>query len=134
MALLSKDTSLAYKRGNASSFTVVGGLQSTPELGSDPSQVDVTTLADAKMKYIKGLEDSDTLEFALLYDPQIYDTLDGLAKSGDTIDWQVKFPDGSAFDFKGEASVKMGGAEVNGALTCTLSVIVSDGPDFVPAA
>ncbi len=133
MALLSKDTTLGYKT-TGSAFTNVVGLQSTPDLGSDPSQIDVTTLADSKMKYIKGLEDSDTLEFTVLYDTSVYDSLNTLAKSGSTIDWQVKFPDGSAFDFKGEASVKMGGTEVNGALVFTLSVIVSDGPDFVPAA
>ncbi|MBL1228132.1 phage tail protein [Enterococcus sp. BWB1-3] len=132
--LLSKDTTLSYKVGGAPTFTEVVGLQSTPELGSDPDQVETTTLADSKKTYIKGLQDTDTLQFGILYDATVYDELNTVAETGGQVNWQVKFPDGSTFDFTGEAAVKMGGAEVNGALTFTLSVVVSAGPDFVPVA
>lgn len=129
--LLSKGTKLSYKSGG-SSFTNLEGLQSTPELGGDPEQVETTTLADAKKKYIAGLQDVDTLEYGFLYDSTVFGALEALQVADTTCDWEQSFPDNSKFTFRGRPTVKMGAAEPNGALTFTLSIVVSDGPDYVP--
>lgn len=130
--LLSKGTKLGYKT-TGSTFTNVEGLQSTPEVGGDPEQVEVTDLSDSKKRYIAGLQDVDTLEFGVLYDAAVFGALETLQANDTKADWELAFPDGSKFTFKGQPTVKMGGAEVNGALAFTLSIVVSDGPDFVPS-
>ncbi|EOH94845.1 phage tail tube protein [Enterococcus pallens] len=132
--LLSKGTKLGYKSGGGATYTDVKGLQTTPELGGDPEQVEVTDLSDSKKRYISGLQDVDTLEFTVLYDSAVFGALEALQSNDTTADWELAFPDGSKFTFKGQLTIKMGGAEVNGALAFTLSIVVSDGPDFVPSA
>ncbi|MGM0214969.1 phage tail tube protein [Enterococcus sp. AZ109] len=130
--LLSKGTKLGYKAGGGSTYTDVKGLQSTPEVGGDPEQVEVTDLSDSKKRYVSGLQDVDTLEFGVLYDSAVFGALETLQSNDTSVDWELAFPDGSKFTFKGKPTVKMGGAEVNGALAFTLSIVVSEGPDFVP--
>lgn len=133
LGLLSKGTTLSYKSGGAS-FTALPGLQSTPEVGGDPEQVEVTDLSDSKKRYIKGLQDVDALEFGFLYDAATFSTLENLANSDAVCDFELKFPDNSKFTFRGKVNTKMGAAEVNGALVYTLSVVVQSGPDFAPGA
>lgn len=130
--LLSKDTKLGMK-STGTTYEDLAGLQSVPEIGGDPEQVDVTTLADATKKYITGIQDMDSLEFTFLYDNAIFKKLKSIQTSGKEVDFQITYPDGSTCTFKGGITVKMGGAEVNGAFQFTLSVTVSDGPDFTDA-
>lgn len=131
--LLSKDTTLKMKASGGSSFEVLQGLQSVPEIGGDPEQVDVTTLADGTKKYIAGIQDMDSLEFTFLYDNRIFSKLKAVQTSGKEADFEIVYPDNSKCTFKGGVTVKMGGAEVNGAFQFTLSVTVSQGPDFTEA-
>ena len=130
--LLSKDTKLGMKSTGAT-YEDLPGLQSVPEIGGDPEQVDVTVLTDATKKYIKGIQDMDSLEFTFLYENAIFKKLQAVQLSDKEADFQITYPDGSTCTFKGGVTVKMGGAEVNGAYQFTLSVTVSSGPDFTDA-
>lgn len=129
--LLSKDTKLGMKVGT--NYETLSGLQSVPEIGGDPEQVDVTTLADATKKYISGIQDMDSLEFTFLYDNATFKKLKAVQSSGKEVEFQITYPDDSTCTFKGGVTVKMGGAEVNGAFQFTLTVTVSAGPDFTDA-
>lgn len=132
--LLSKDTTLGMKAtGGSGTFTLIPGLQSVPEIGGDPEQVDVTTLADANKKYIAGIQDMSSLEFTFLYDNATFKTLKDAQLSGAEKDFEITYPDRSTCTFTGGLTVKMGGAEVNGAFQMTLAVTVSAGPDFSDA-
>lgn len=130
--LLSKDTKLGMK-STGTTYEDLAGLQAVPEIGGDPEQVDITTLADATKKYIAGIQDMDSLEFTFLYDNAIFKKLKAIQTSGKEVDFQITYPDGSTCTFKGGITVKMGGAEVNGAFQFTLAVTVSSGPDFTDA-
>lgn len=128
--LLTKDTKLEMKVDGASTFEVLDGLQSVPEIGGDPEKVDVTTLADTTKKYIAGIQDMDSLEFTFLYADGLFKKLKAIQTSGKEADFKITYPDNSTCTFKGGVTVKMGGGEVNNAYQCTLSVTVSEGPDF----
>lgn len=128
--LLSKDTKLSMKSGAETAFTELTGLQAVPEVGGDPEQVDITTLADATKKYISGIQDMDSLEFTFLYDKTSFTKLKTIQTSGKEASFELEYPDGAVCSFKGGVTVKMGAGEVNGAYQFTLSVTVSEGPDW----
>lgn len=128
--LLTKGTALSMKSGSESGFTEIEGLQAVPEIGGDPEQVDVTTLKDANKKYISGIQDMDSLEFTFLYDKAVFTKLKAVQTSGKEAKFELSYPDGAKCTFTGGVTVKMGSGEVNGAYQFTLSVTVSDGPDW----
>ncbi|WMM02270.1 phage tail tube protein [Lactococcus lactis] len=129
--LLSKDTVLSYKDGATSK--PVAAVKSIPAMGSDPEKVDVTHLGSAKKAYIAGIQDSDNLEFAIIYQGDNFKDVDTLVKAGKSVDWTVTYPDGMKVDFTGQTSYKFDGVEVNQALGFNLVVVVSAGPNFTPA-
>ncbi|MCL6456917.1 MAG: phage tail protein [Gorillibacterium sp.] len=123
--LLSKDTELHYKSGT-SAWARIDHLMSVPDMGGDPEQVEVTTLQDGVKKYISGIKDPGSLDFQFLYDNSTvtsnFRILKGL--EGTTHEFKVIFPDTSEWAFSAQASVKMDGAEVNAALTFTVSFML----------
>lgn len=133
--LLSKGSTLGYKpTGTAEgTYTTIGSVTSIPDIGSEPEKVDVTTLADGNRKYIKGLQDQDNLTFASVYRKSIFNTLKAAEKTDTVYDWKISYPDGTSFTFTGSFSLIFSGAEINGALAFSIVVVVSKGPDFVPA-
>lgn len=128
--LLTKDTTLSMKISGGENFEELSGLQSVPEVGGDPEQVDVTTLADSNKKYISGIQDMDSLAFTFLYDKTVFTKLKTVQTSGKEAEFKITYPDRSVCSFKGGVTVKMGSGEVNGAYQFTLSVTVSDGPNW----
>ena len=122
--LLTKDIKLSYKKD--SSYEVLDGLMEVPSLGGTPDKVEVTTLADASRRYIKGLKDYGDLAFKFLYDNEKatsnFRILRGLEESGKIVEWKVEFPDGTAFAFSGECSVAPSDGSVGGYIAFTLNI------------
>lgn len=122
--LLTKDIKLSYKKD--SSYEVLDGLMEVPSLGGTPDKVEVTTLADASRRYIKGLKDYGDLAFKFLYQNDTatsnFRILRGLEESGKIVEWKVEFPDGTAFAFSGECSVAPSDGSVGGYIAFTLNI------------
>lgn len=127
--ILSKGITLSYKSVGSEDYTLIPNLQEVPELGGSAEKVDVTTLADGNYKYINGIKDFGDLAFKFLYDnsgeTSNYRVCRGLEEDGIVIDWQVEFPDGTTFEFAGEASTAIDSASVNSALTFTLNITLN---------
>ena len=125
--LLSKGITLSYKKNEV--YTVIPNLQEVPELGGAAEKVDVTTLADGNYKYINGIKDFGDLAFKFLYDnageTSNYRVCRGLEEAGRVVEWKVEFPDGTGFEFSGEASTAIDSAAVNAALTFTLNITLN---------
>jgi len=120
--ILSKNAKISYKTNGASTFTVVPDVQSISEIGGDMETVEVTTLADARKRYIKGLPDSGTLEVKALYSKTAFTTLNALTSE---LDWKVELPETLSITFRGECSVKIDEITVGEAMTMTLSIAIS---------
>ena len=124
--LLTKDISLSYKKDSSSSYVKLDGLMEVPSLGGTPDKVEVTTLADASRRYIKGIKDYGDLTFKFLYqndtETSNFRVLRGLEESGKIVEWKVEFPDGTGFEFSGECSVAPSDGAVNAAITFNLTI------------
>mgnify|MGYP007113511868 CR=1 FL=1 len=129
--LLSKDTTLSYKDGETSK--TVAAVKTVPAMGSDPEKVEVTHLGSAKKAYIAGIQDTDNLEFAIVYQGDNFKDIATLVKTGKSVDWTVTYPDGMKSEFTGQPSYKLDGAEVNQAIGFNLVIVVSEGPDITPS-
>ena len=125
--ILSKGITLSYKKNEV--YEVIPNLQEVPELGGSAEKVDVTTLADGNYKYINGIKDFGDLAFKFLYDnageTSNYRVCRGLEEAGQVVEWKVEFPDGTGFQFSGEASTAIDSAAVNAALTFTLNITLN---------
>lgn len=129
--LLTKGTKLSYKSG--AETKEVAAVKSIPAIGTDPEKIDVTHLGSERKAYIKGLQDTDTLEFAIVYQGKNFKDIDVLVKTGKSVEWVIEYPDGMKAEFTGEPDTKIDGAEVNQAIGFNLVVVVSKGPTVTPA-
>ncbi|MFT8584822.1 phage tail tube protein [Liquorilactobacillus hordei] len=115
---------------DGTAFTEIAGIKTIPDIGADPETVDVTDLADTKKKSVAGIENTQNLALACVYKGENFTDL--IAKSGDgkQYHWKVTYPDGMTATFQGSFTIKIGNVAVNGAMDFTITVVVSDGPDF----
>ena len=129
--VLTKGIELGYKTSGAGeTYTKVAGLQSIPDIGGAPEQLDITTFDDTMMHYMNGLKDVGSMEFTFLYDKQDnassnFQTLCGLEDAGSVVSWEIKLPTGTKFHWDGEVSVTLSGAGVNEPLHFTANIGVS---------
>lgn len=122
------------KYGASAATTVLYSIISTPDLGGAPEMIDVTTLQDSRSVGIPGVAGNDALEFGGLMgkygapdalDAALVDEYAALRVLSETTAqyWEIEWPDGSKDAWQGYPSVRANGAEVNGALGYTLSII-----------
>ncbi len=119
---------IGYKTSTSgNTYTDLPNLQTTPELGGTPEKIDVTTLADSFRRYVNGVKDYGDLDFVFLYDGDQATSSYKMLKTIENKDtaFRVTLPDSSTFDFTAAVIVKMGAAEVDGALTFTGSFALS---------
>ena len=78
MAISTYKTYLLKKNGSGSSatYTKVVDIKDFPDLGSEPENLDTTTLSDSMHTYIAGIQDvGGALQFTANYDKTEYTTL-----------------------------------------------------------
>ena len=119
MAILTKGMTLGYRTSGSGSYTTLTDLLEVPALGGSVDKVDVTTLADASKKYIKGLIDYGDLQFKFNYAKDQFKALDALTGS---VSFQVTLPDETTATFSGEPTVSLESASVGAPLTYTMSI------------
>ena len=139
--LLSKGIKLGYRASGSAAGTAyaeIPDLQEIPDLGGEPEQVDVTTLADSNYHYIAGIKSFDSLTFVFLYDNDAatsnYRVVRGLEEAGDELEWELEFPDGTKFDFAGTVSTSIIGAGVNAALQFNATITLNSDMTVVDPA
>lgn len=132
IGILSAGTTLKYRAsGGTGTLYELEVITSTPDIGSEPERVDVTTLKDDKRKYIKGIQDTENLSFPCIYRTEVFAKVKEDEDTGGEYEFELTFPDGAGFDFTGEIATTFSGAEINGALAFTVIIIPHSGPDFV---
>lgn len=138
MPYSANQTKLSYRTGE-NTFVEIEHLMEIPELGGTPEKIDVTTLSDKVKKYIPGTKDYGDLVFKLLYDnandSANYRVLKGMDDAGTTATFKLAYPDGTAHQFNAVPSVKLDAGAINGALTFSVTMILSSDIETInPAA
>lgn len=124
--MLANGITLAMKKSGESEYAVLPGLKEVPELGADPEKVDNTTLADAVKIYELGIGDAGDLAYKFKWENKTADStyrkLRAVADTKETVSFKETFPDGTAFTFDAQCSLKVGGGGVNAAMEYTLNL------------
>lgn len=135
MAVSAYNACLMKATGGGSTYEKLIDVKTTPSLFSEPEKIEVTTLSDSVKKYIKGIQDQETLSFTANYSLVDYEKLlavtgvqkfalyfgnDGLGSEG-------------KFGFEGELAVSIGEGAVNGSIEMTLYITPTVAPALIKA-
>lgn len=110
--------------------TAIEKMKSTPDMGSEPDKVDVTSFDNEKYKsYITGLMDPGSLVFEFWDDTTNFNAAKDAESSDTTTSYTLEFPDGSKYTWSGshrvyKLSASVGDA-VSFAIACTPSTELS---------
>jgi hypothetical protein len=131
--LSAQGTVLSYAAQGATTFTAVAGVKTVPAIGGSPQTIDVTALDDDSKKSVAGLQSVSNLAFTTVYKTTNFSDLISKADGKTIYDWKVTYPDGMTATFSGSFTLATAQAAVNGSIDFTITVVVSDGPDFAAA-
>lgn len=99
--------------------------ESTPSLGANPSEVDVTALENMNKITVPGIKEFDSMEFSFFYDTAQFKELHPLCDNKTDHTITVQFPDGLKVKLTGKLSVALSSASVNEAVKYTLTISLS---------
>lgn len=121
------------RSSDGSTWEEFADIKTIPELGGDTEKVDVTTLADERRKQVEGIQNASNVQFQVVYKGPSF--AKALAEAGNRkqYQWKVTYPDGMTATMRGSYNIKFASVAVNGALGYTITITVSDGPNFKAA-
>lgn len=124
--MLANGIKLGYKASGESTYTDLKGLKEVPEMGEEPEKVENTCLSDTSKQYEFGIGDPGDLEFKFKYDnlkaTSPYRVLREAAAEKTVLSFQETFPDGTAFTWDAQVSVKISSGAVNGVMDFTVKM------------
>ncbi len=126
--MLANGTKLSYKGKGAETFTELTGLKEIPELGNEKEKVENTGINDKNKQYEYGIGDYGDLVYKFKYENKSaaspYRVMRQAADDGEVLNFQEKLPDGTAFEYDAQVSVKLSGGTPNSPVEFTLSMAV----------
>lgn len=131
--LASTGTKLSYSQ-DGKTWTDITDVKTIPSIGGNPQTIDVTTLADDRQKQIPGIKQSSSLAFQCVYKGDNFKNAQAICDNHVTYQFKVTYPDGMIATFAGRATMAMDSLSTNAAVGFTITITVSDGPNFTPAA
>lgn len=118
---------MLYVKNSASKFEELVEIKDTPDTGSDPEQIEVTTLKRKRKAYVAGRQDSPTQSFTYNYTEENYFTKVLPYADGTTIhDFLVVYPDGTSTLITGSATTRKNAISLNSAIEATLVITPTD--------
>ena len=112
-------------------YTKLVDIKSFGDLGGTPEQLETTTLTEGSRTYIRGIQDSEAIEFTCNYTAADFSTLSALTSATPFAVWfganSSGSPDGhnGKFSFTGELSVYVNGGGVNEVVEMTVTILPS---------
>lgn len=96
---------------------ITDSLKEIPDMFGDPNEVDVTPLGAARKQTIAGTEDIEAIDFTHFWDnsleTSIYRLFKAAETSGDEIEFNLTYPDGTKFTWDAVVKTKPGGISSN---------------------
>ena len=127
--MLSKDTTLTFKRSTDVTPVLATGLLQVPQMEGERDQIEVTDLSDSRKTYINGLKDAGDLSMQFIYDnssaDSVYRAFRTASDADTALDFVLTLPDTTAFSFSGVPSVTIDEIGVNDKITFTAKIALS---------
>ena len=113
----------------------VPGLIDFPDMLGSPDKIEVTTQKDTQRKYAQGLLDPGDMPFTFGYEGMGTGTNWATLKTAKNTEktFQLVFPDGTGFEWKGTVALSMPGKGVGEALTFTANIAPSSDIEEITA-
>lgn len=110
------------KKNGTNAFAELVEIKDAPDTGSDPEQIEVTTLKRRRKIYVEGREDSPSQAFLYNYTEDNYFTKVKPYCNGEIHDFLVVYPDGTGTLIKGSARTRKNSISLNSAIEATLVI------------
>ena len=110
------------KKNGTNAFAELVEIKDAPDTGSDPEQIEVTTLKRRRKIYVEGREDSPSQAFLYNYTEDNYFTKVMPYCNGEIHDFLVVYPDGTGTLIKGSARTRKNSISLNSAIEATLVI------------
>ena len=117
---------MLYVKNSSDKFIELVEIKDTPDTGSDPEQIEVTTLKRKKKAYVAGREDSPTQSFTYNYTEENYFTNVKTYCDGGIHDFLVAYPDGTGTLITGSATTRKNAISLNSAIEAILVITPTD--------
>ncbi|MCI8620313.1 MAG: hypothetical protein HFJ50_00220 [Clostridia bacterium] len=110
------------KKKGATAFEELVEIKDVPESGSDPEQIDVTTLKRKIKSYVAGRQDSTLQSFTYNYTEENYFTKVMPYCNGEIHEFLVVFQDETGTLIEGSATTRKNAVSLNSAVEATLAI------------
>lgn len=110
------------KKKGATAFEELVEIKDVPESGSDPEQIEVTTLKSKIKQYVAGRQDSTLQNFLYNYTEKNYFTKVKPYCDGNIHEFLIVFQDNTGTLIEGSASTRKNAVSQNSAVEATLSI------------
>lgn len=110
-------------------------IKNFPDLGGAPELIEVTTLSDAMQVFINGIQTAGEMAFNANYTKASFETVETDANKEQY--YALEFGDGGdegIFEWQGEHSVHVTGAEVNAPVEMVITIAPSTKPTLKSGA
>jgi len=104
-------------------------IKSFPDLGGAPEMLETTTLSDNAQSFINGIQSLEAFEFTANYTKADFEAVS--ADEGKPLYYTLEFGENGSegvFEWEGEHTVWVVGAEVNAVVEMTMSIATSTKP------
>lgn len=128
MAISTYGVTLKWGTDSATVSKVID-IKNFPDLGGAPELIETTTLSDDAQTFINGIQSLSAFEFTANYTKADFEAV--LADEGKELYYQLEFGDAGdegIFEWQGEHTVWVTGADVNGVVEMIISVVPSTKP------
>ena len=128
MAISTYGVTLKWGTDSATVSKVID-IKNFPDLGGAPELIETTTLSDDAQTFISGIQSLSAFEFTANYTKADFEAV--LADEGKELYYQLEFGnagDEGIFEWQGEHTVWVTGADVNGVVEMVISIAPSTKP------
>lgn len=133
MAISTYGVTLKWGETSAA-LTKVIDIKNFPDLGGAPEMLETTTLSDEMQTFILGIQSADAMAFTANYTKADYTAVK--ADAGKDLYYSLEFGDEGdegIFEWQGQHSVYVTGADVNGVVEMVITIAPSTKPELKSA-
>lgn len=130
--LVANAISISVKKSSESDYVKITSFTDMPDLAGKVDNVDVTCFEDPCKMSRAGIKDFGELVFGFNYEEydvattsSNYKRCKDLADTEEVLDWELKFPDNTKFNFKGACTVGIDGTSVSAAMKFKVTVMLA---------